>query len=269
MSRWGTSLLAVAAAATLMACGPSHAGEGTARSHHARETLITPEAPAVQEPRQTRPNVLVIEADDMRWDDLRWMPNVRRLLQRRGLTFENSFAPYPLCCPSRASFLTGQYAHNHHVYSHEEPFGFASFRDRRTHRDRAAEGRLPHRAGRQVPQRLRRAAAARHRQPSLDYVPPGWTQWCAGSDHLWQPGDPFRGGTYAYFNLVAELERPRSMSFPGRYSTDVMAAQTRRLVTGSGAAGKPWFIWWTPVAPHHGAPVERDDPRSTRRTDGE
>ena len=68
----------------------------------------------------------------MRWDDLRWMPNVRRLLQRRGLTFENSFAPYPLCCPSRASFLTGEYAHNHHVYSHEDPFGFASFHDRRT-----------------------------------------------------------------------------------------------------------------------------------------
>ena len=68
----------------------------------------------------------------MRWDDLRWMPDVRRLLQRKGLSFENSFAPYPLCCPSRASFLSGQYTHNHHVYSHLEPYGFAAFRDQRT-----------------------------------------------------------------------------------------------------------------------------------------
>src|SRR5690349_20574190 len=62
----------------------------------------------------TRPNILVIETDDMRWDDLRWMPSVRRLVADRGLSFENSFAPYPLCCPSRSSFLSGQYTHNHH-----------------------------------------------------------------------------------------------------------------------------------------------------------
>ena len=132
MSRGISALVAACALAVLLAaCGTGHP-EATRHHPHPRETLITPEPPAVQEPKQARPNVLVIEADDMRWDDLRLMPNVRRLLQRRGLTFENSFAPYPLCCPSRASFLTGEYAHNHHVYSHEDPFGFASFHDRRT-----------------------------------------------------------------------------------------------------------------------------------------
>ena len=68
-----------------------------------------------------RPNIFVIETDDMRWDDLRFMPNVRHLIEARGLSFENSFAPYPLCCPSRSSFLTGEYAHNHHVYSIRAP----------------------------------------------------------------------------------------------------------------------------------------------------
>ena len=76
--------------------------------------------------------MLVIETDDMRWDELKFMPNVRKLIQGRGLAFENSFAPYPLCCPSRASFLTGKYAHNHHVLSHLDPFGFQAFDDRTT-----------------------------------------------------------------------------------------------------------------------------------------
>ena len=48
-----------------------------------------------------------------------------------------------------------------------------------------------------------------------------------------------------------------------------MAAQTRRLLTSSGGARQPWFIWWTPVAPHHGSPVEPDDPRPSLRSDGE
>ena len=50
----------------------------------------------------------------------------------RGLLFRNSFAPNPLCCPSRASFLIGQYSHNHRVYSHEVPYGFAAFDDHLT-----------------------------------------------------------------------------------------------------------------------------------------
>ena len=55
----------------------------------------------------------------------------------------------------------------------------------------------------------------RNGQSSLEYVPPGWTRWRAGSDHVLGPIDPFNGGTYAYFNLIenvdgeaAELRRP-------------------------------------------------------------
>ena len=221
----------------------------------------------MEEPKQKRPNVLVIEADDMRWDDLRWMPNVRRLLQRRGLTFENSFAPYPLCCPSRASFLTGKYTHNHHVYSHVDPFGFAAFRDRRTIATvlqkagyhTALVGKYLNGYGEQPVRRTGR--------PSLLYEPPGWTQWYAGTDHNWRPWETYRGGTYDYFDLAQNVNG-EIRSFPGRYTTGVTAAQTRRLLTRFGHHRAPWFIWWTPVAPHHGSPVESDDPPPSRRTDG-
>ena len=70
----------------------------------------------------------MITADDMRVSDLEAMPNVRSLLQQRGTTFARSYASFPLCCPSRASFLTGQYAHNHGVLDNDPPLGgYAAF----------------------------------------------------------------------------------------------------------------------------------------------
>ena len=221
-----------------------------------------PRAPA------RRPNVLVIETDDMRVDDLRWMPSVRRLLQDRGLTFENSFAPYPLCCPSRSSFMTGRYTHNHHVYTHLDPYGFTAFRDRHTiatvlqgvgYRT-ALVGKYLNGYGEQF---------LRSGKPSLHYEPPGWDQWYAGSDHLWDHGDPhYGGGTYSYFHLVQNVNGA-IRSYPGRYSTDVTAEQTRSVIGGFARQARPWFVWWTPTAPHHGLPVEKDDPAPTRRRDGD
>ncbi|MCW2867218.1 MAG: hypothetical protein JWR20_1406, partial [Marmoricola sp.] len=215
-----------------------------------------------------RPNVLVVETDDMRVDDLRWMPSVRRLIQDRGLTFENSFAPYPLCCPSRSSFMTGEYTHNHHVYTHLDPYGFSAFRDRHTiatvlqgvgYRT-ALVGKYLNGYGEQF---------LRSGQPSLHYVPPGWDQWYAGSDHLWDYGSPNHGGgTYSYFDLVQNVNGA-IRSYPGRYSTDVTAEQTRSVIGGFARQDRPWFVWWTPTAPHHGLPVEPDDPAPTRRRDGE
>src|SRR5919197_1172185 len=81
---------------------------------------------------QSRPNIVVIMADDMRDDELRWMPQTRRLIANNGARFSNSFAPYPLCCPARASFLTGQYTHNHGVWSNKSPYAFAALDDTNT-----------------------------------------------------------------------------------------------------------------------------------------
>ena len=53
--------------------------------------------------------------DDQTVESLRVMPNVQTLIAEKGVTFDNSFVSYSLCCPSRATFLTGQYAHNHGV----------------------------------------------------------------------------------------------------------------------------------------------------------
>src|SRR5262249_29533045 len=64
---------------------------------------------------QKRPNVIVIDTDDMNQSDIWIMRNTLALLGARGTTFNNSYVSYPLCCPSRATFLTGQYSHNNGV----------------------------------------------------------------------------------------------------------------------------------------------------------
>jgi len=68
-----------------------------------------------------KPNIVFILMDDLRWDELACLghpfiksPNIDRI-SREGVTFRNAFVTTPLCSPSRASFLTGQYAHVHGV----------------------------------------------------------------------------------------------------------------------------------------------------------
>ncbi len=67
------------------------------------------------------PNIVVVLVDDLRWDEMGAArhpylrtPNVDRLA-REGARLRNAFVTTPLCSPSRASFLTGQYAHTHGI----------------------------------------------------------------------------------------------------------------------------------------------------------
>jgi N-acetylglucosamine-6-sulfatase len=68
-----------------------------------------------------RPNIVFILMDDLRWDELGCTghpfvktPHLDRIA-REGALFRNAFVTTPLCSPSRASFLTGRYAHNHAI----------------------------------------------------------------------------------------------------------------------------------------------------------
>lgn len=73
-----------------------------------------------------KPNVVLLMTDDQRFDELASMPNTRRLLKAQGTTFTNSFVTFPLCCPSRTTFMTGQMAHNHGVGGNFPPSGYHS-----------------------------------------------------------------------------------------------------------------------------------------------
>ncbi len=81
----------------------------------------------------TRPNVVVVMTDDQTVDDLRTMPLTRRAFVGKGVSFENSYVSYPVCCPSRATYLTGRYAHNHGVMGLYLPTGGYGRFHRRCH----------------------------------------------------------------------------------------------------------------------------------------
>jgi N-acetylglucosamine-6-sulfatase len=83
----------------------------------------TPEPASGQGGDDERPNVVVIMSDDQTQDSMRYMSRVQSLIGERGATFPTSVTNWPLCCPSRATFLTGQYAHNHQVLGNGAPLG--------------------------------------------------------------------------------------------------------------------------------------------------
>jgi hypothetical protein len=63
-----------------------------------------------------KPNIVFILTDDMRYDDLEYIPKIRSLLGSEGMSFDQAFVSNALCCPSRATIMLGQYAHNTGVW---------------------------------------------------------------------------------------------------------------------------------------------------------
>lgn len=72
-----------------------------------------------------KPNIVVIMTDDQDTQSLAYMPKTKALLADKGVTFSNSFVQFPQCCPSRSTWLSGQFAHNHHVLGNSTSWGGA------------------------------------------------------------------------------------------------------------------------------------------------
>ena len=68
-----------------------------------------------------KPNFVVIFLDDMRADQVSALPYTTATIGGQGAMFDNAYAPYPLCCPARATILSGQYPHNNHVFGNAPP----------------------------------------------------------------------------------------------------------------------------------------------------
>lgn len=118
------------------------------------------------------PNIVFILTDDMRKDDLSYMPNTRNLIQRRGTTFDNAFVTYSLCCPARATFLRGQYTHNHRVLTNAPSEHGSEVWFRKMGRDKSTVATWLDDAG------YKTAHVGKYMNAYDDgYVPPGWDEW--------------------------------------------------------------------------------------------
>ena len=138
------------------------------------------------------------------------------LLADRGITFRNSFAPDPLCAPSRASFLTGRYVHNHRVLGIERPYGFRAFDDSSTLATRLRRAGYRTALVGKYLNGYGKTAHVPRPHPSLHYVPPGWTQWWASTDHGWRWS--VAGGRHLRLH-APDVQRERAASAPGPVAT--------------------------------------------------
>jgi N-acetylglucosamine-6-sulfatase len=184
-----------------------------------------------------KPNLVFILADDMRKDDLKYMPKTQTLLGAAGMKFENAFVSYGLCCPSRATILTGQYAHNNGVWTNRNlpnttDGGWEGFKARGHEQDNLAV-------------RLDDAGYStgllgkyfNHYQGTA--VPPHWDRWFANFTFEYFDYDVNDNGTIKHFGTGKR-----------DYLTDVLKRQTQQFIGGSVARGRPFFAYVAPIAPH-------------------
>jgi N-acetylglucosamine-6-sulfatase len=189
-----------------------------------------------------RPNIVVLMTDDQTLDSMAVMPKTRALIGGEGTTFTRSFVNYSLCCPSRSTLYTGQYAHNHGVITNTPPLGGFTRLDTTNWLPlwlQAAGYRTMH-----VGKFLN--GYGRDAPPS---VPPGFSDWHGTVDP----------STYGYYDYtVFENGVPRT--YPGVYSTDFIATRADELIAAAAPAAQPFFMSVAFVAPHSGQPREADDP---------
>jgi N-acetylglucosamine-6-sulfatase len=186
-----------------------------------------------------RPNILFILTDDQDVETLRFMPRVQRLLAAEGLTFVNAFAAQPLCCPSRASILRGQYPHNTEILGNAPPVGgFEKFRDLGHENSTLATwlqaaGYQTAMFGKYLNGYLGRSGES--------YVPPGWSEWHGAS------ADPV---TY-YDQQISENGRVVTYgNDPADYHTDVLTEKVIAFIEARGRGAPPFFIYLSGPAPH-------------------
>jgi N-acetylglucosamine-6-sulfatase len=209
--------------------------------------LLVPAGSAAPE-RQRRPNVLMLMTDDQTLESLRVMTNVRELLARRGTTFTRSFVSFSLCCPSRATFLTGQYAHNHGVLGNKPPIGGYGKLDTSEY--------LPlwlQRAGYRTIHLGKFLNGYGRDTPATD-VPPGWSEWYGSVDP----------STYRYWGYTLNENGALTTYGLGRnplfYSSDYYTQRAVELIDRLAPSRQPFFLNVAFLAPHAGGPREPDDP---------
>ena len=218
---------------------------------------------------ETRPNIVVIMVDDMRSDDLRFMPRTKRLIGDAGVEFVNSFSPHPLCCPARASVLDGRYTHNHRVFGVAPPYAFPSFDDRSTIATWLQDaGYRTTYLGKYLNGYGQLPAPGATTGDSTTYVPPGWTTWRASIDGGLPSDHPDAGSTYRYYDTTLSVDGEAFENFAGRYQTRVYGELSEQIVRAEAAQEAPFLLYASYTAPHHGGPRESDDPARVLRSDG-
>ncbi len=196
-----------------------------------------------------RPNIVFVMTDDQTRESLRVMSKLRAGAIDQGTQFTRSVAVYPLCCPSRATYLTGQYPHNHGVIHNAGPFGGYTRLDN--------TNTLPvwlQNAGYRTMNVGRYLNGYGTQNPDITEIPPGWTDWYATLDP-----STFHYTRWRMNENGRIIEKPGPDS-PGEHQTDYLGRRATQLIQRAAPSSRPFFLSLTFPAPHSGLPADPDDP---------
>jgi len=182
-------------------------------------------------------NILFILTDDQDVASTAYMPNLQTKLADEGTRFDNAFVTDPVCCPSRASILRGQYPHNHHVqYNGGLNGGHKLFRAL-GHEDSTVATWL-HDSG------YRTALFGKYLNEyglqNESYTPPGWDHWFVNMY-------PMEDQRYTENGTVVTYD-------PDTYNeTEVLSDKAVEYLEQTKDDSKPFFMFVAPYAPHQPA----------------
>ncbi|MEV4115247.1 sulfatase [Nonomuraea sp. NPDC049695] len=190
---------------------------------------------------KSRPNIVLVMADDLETGTLPYFPNITQHLVRQGAYFDRFFVTNSWCCPSRSSILRSQYVHSHGVLTNTAPEGgFDRFHELGL--ERSTIGTWMQQAG------YRTALMGKYLNhypggtAEEAFVPPGWDEWDVPVRALYEE--------YGY-----RLNENGALADYGwteqDYLSDVLARKAADFIAGS--TEKPFFLYLAPIGPHNPA----------------
>ena len=214
-------------------------------------------AAAAAERAAAPPNIVMIMTDDLDTSvfqtalALGYLPNIDAELVHKGTTFNNTFAALPMCCPSRTSYLTGQYPHNHHVFRNRGPMGGFDHFDN----DQSTVATWMHAAGYRtgIIGKYLNGYGRTDKSQGGAYVAPGWDTW----DAL------FTASQYGFY-MSRNGTRVKYGQTPADYQTDVLSGLGVDFLQKK-TDGRPFYLTMTPTAPHYEGSDDDDDSGATIR----
>jgi N-acetylglucosamine-6-sulfatase len=206
-------------------------------------TIVVQQQNSTADEQPKVPNIVVIMADDLDEHSLDillnagLMPNLKKHIIDQGVNFSEAFFSFPLCCPSRATFLTGQYPHNHNVWANSLPNGGVSKLD-----DSSTLPIWLQDAG-YYTANVGKYLNSYGIDTEETYIPPGWNDWqtTVGSSTYWMYGYTFNdnGVLVKYGDAASD------------YQTDVVSKRSVEVITERESSDStPFFLYINPLAPH-------------------
>ena len=191
-----------------------------------------------------KPNIIVLLTDDQESRSMRVMKTVGKELKRKGVTMKRFYANFPLCCPSRSTILTGQYAHNHNVISNSPPDGgYGVFNELHGGNYlplwmQAAGYRTSY-----VGKYLNGYAEPDEYGTVPSDVPAGWDDW-----HVLAPSR----AQYFSYTLNHNGSLKQYTDAEEDYSTDKFTNKAKRFIRANARTETPFFLELGYAAPHGG-----------------